>query len=64
MKVMNKILLTHFQPIFYSYILTENIRNRSFSNVFMGYRSGTLAENGLIHGKGMVVEFIYVSKYS
>ena len=39
--------LTHFQPMFYFYT-PENIRKPRFSDVFRGYKSGTLVEKGLM----------------
>ena len=36
--------LTHFQPIFHFYTTWKH----RFSDIFRGYRSGTLVENGLI----------------
>ena len=37
--------LTHFQPIFHFYTLLKISENIRFSDVFRGYKSGTLVEN-------------------
>ena len=41
------ISLIHFQPIFYFYA-SENKKKHLVSDVFRGYNSGTMVENGLI----------------
>ena len=39
--------LTHFQPMLQFYTLLKTLENLRFSDVFRGYRSGTLVKNGL-----------------
>ena len=42
-----KMSLTHFQPMFYFCTSWKHQKTGGFSDVFSGYRSGTLVENGL-----------------
>ena len=45
-RLTHSILLTHFNPML-SFSTPETSENQSFSDVFMGYRNGTLGQNGL-----------------
>ena len=40
--------LTDFQPMFHFYTPLKTSENLGFSDVFRGYKSQTLVENGLI----------------
>ena len=51
-RLTHSILLTHFNPML-SFSTPETSENQSFSDAFMGYRNGTLGQNGLRKTKGL-----------
>ena len=46
--------LIYFQPMFHFYTPPKTLKNSRFPEVFKGYRSETLIENGLICVTGTI----------